>query len=200
MNRTNVADVLRADAFRYTGSAAWRARCGAFLRIPGYRYTWFLRRVAALAPHRTTWAMLPYLVCRCLLHRYRFRYGFDISPTTQIGPGFYLGHFGGVVVSPDAVIGANVNVGHGVTIGATSRGNGKGAPTVQDRVWIGAHAIVVGRITIGHDAMIAPGAFVNRDVPPQALVLGNPGKIVAMTGSAGYINNISPGISGTPLP
>lgn len=190
--RRTVADVLRADAFRYTGRAHWRAQWQTFLRVPGYRYTWFLRWVAALAPRRRTLGLFPYLICRYFLHRYRFRYGFDISPTTRIGPGLYLGHFGGVVVSPEAILGANVNVGHGVTIGATSRGEGKGAPTIQDRVWIGAHAIVVGRITVGHDAMIAPGAFVNHDVPPYSLVLGNPGKVVAATGSAGYVNHLPP--------
>lgn len=187
-----IAELLRADAFRYTGDAGRRAQWNAFLRIPGFRFTWFLRHVAALAPCNRTWAAVPYLFHRFWLNHYRFRYGFDISPRAQIGPGFYLGHFGGVVISPESVIGANVNIGHGVTLGATSRGSNKGAPTIQDRVWIGAHAIVVGRITVGHDAMIAPGAFVNRDVPPHALVLGNPGKVVAMTGSVGYINNVLP--------
>jgi len=123
------------------------------------------------------------------LNHYRFRYGLDISPTTQIGPGLYIGHFGGVVISPHAVLGANVNVNQGVTIGATSRGSRVGAPTIGDRAWIGAHAIVVGKITVGADALIGPGAYVNFDVPEQAVILGNPGKIVAHTGSAGYIHN-----------
>ena len=55
---------------------------------------------------------------------------------------------------------------------------------------MGAHAIVVGKITIGNDALIAPGAYVNFDVPCGSVVLGNPGKIVSQKGSAGYINNI----------
>ena len=125
---------------------------------------------------------------RVLYHHYRFRYGFDISPTARIGPGLYLGHFGGVVVSPRAVLGANVNIAHGVTIGAASRGPRTGAPTLEDRVWVGAHAILVGNITVGHDALIAPGAYVNFDVPPMAVVLGNPGKVVSSEGSIGYVN------------
>jgi serine O-acetyltransferase len=76
-----------------------------------------------------------------------------------------------------------------VTIGATSRGEKKGAPTLEDRVWVGANAIIVGRVRIGREALIAPGAYVNFDVPPGAVVLGNPGKVVSQTGSAGYVNN-----------
>lgn len=129
---------------------------------------------------------------RILYQHYRFKYGFDISPNTRIGPGLFIGHFGGVVISPYAVLGANVNIAQGVTIGAESRGDRKGAPTLEDRVWVGANAIIVGRITIGHDTLIAPGAYVNFDVPPMAIVLGNPGKIVSHSGSVGYVNNILP--------
>jgi len=125
-----------------------------------------------------------------MLHHYRFKYGFDISPTTAIGPGLYIGHFGGVVISPYAVLGSNINIAQGVTIGAASRGARKGAPTLEDRVWVGANAIIVGKVQIGSDALIAPGAYVNFDVPSMAVILGNPGKIVSDSGSKGYVNNL----------
>jgi serine O-acetyltransferase len=54
---------------------------------------------------------------------------------------------------------------------------------------VGANAIIVGKVTIGDDALIAPGAYVNFDVPEKSIVIGNPGKIVSTSGSAGYINN-----------
>jgi serine O-acetyltransferase len=107
-----------------------------------------------------------------------------------IGPGLYLGHFGGVVVSPFAVLGSNVNIAQGVTIGAASRGARKGAPTLGDRVWVGANAVIVGRVTIGEDVLIGPGAYVNFDVPAMSIVIGNPGQIVSHSGSVGYINHV----------
>ncbi len=67
----------------------------------------------------------------------------------------------------------------GRTIGAASRGPRTGAPTLEDRVWVGANAIIVGKVTIGREALIAPGAYVNFDVPPESVVLGNPGKVVS---------------------
>lgn len=129
-----------------------------------------------------------YIYNRLLLNHYRMRYGFDISPNTRIGPGLYLGHFNGVVISPHAILGSNINIAHGVTIGAESRGRRIGAPTLEDRVWVGPHAIIVGNITIGAEAMVGPGAYVNFDVPAKAVVLGNPGKVVSYSGSAGYVN------------
>jgi serine O-acetyltransferase len=181
---------LRADLYRYGAGADKSALVRTLLREPGFRFTWYLRKVAFYSTRKRSVYLFAYLYNRFMLNHYKFRYGFDISPRTAIGPGFYLGHFGGIVISPFAVLGANVNVAKGATIGATSRGSRKGAPTLEDRVWVGANATIVGRITVGHDALIAPGAYVNFDVPSRAVVLGNPGKVVAQTGSEGYINHL----------
>jgi serine O-acetyltransferase len=178
---------LRADVYRYTGKTGKRAFLSAY-REPGFRFTYYLRKVAYYSTKKKSFGIFGYAYNRILYHHYRFKYGFDISPTTNIGPGLFIGHFGGVVISPHAVLGANVNIAQGVTIGATSRGKHVGAPTLEDRVWVGAHAIIVGKITIGREALIAPGAYVNFDVPAEAVVLGNPGQVVSMSGSSGYIN------------
>lgn len=189
---SSLQQVLRADLYRYCGRTDLRAFLTAYLRCPGFRFTYHLRKVAHYSSRKRSAGVLAYAFYRMMLHHYRFRYGFDISPTMSLGPGVYIGHFGGVVISPHARLGRNVNIAHGVTIGATSRGARKGAPTIGDRVWVGAHAIVVGKITIGSDALIAPGAYVNFDVPSGAVVLGNPGKVISMSGSAGYVNSVLP--------
>jgi serine O-acetyltransferase len=186
----SLQNALQADLYRYRGETSRHAWSSAYLREPGFRFTYYLRKVAYLSSRRKSLSVFSYIYNRALLNRYRFKYGFEISPTTSIGPGLYIGHFGGVVISPFAVLGANINIAQGVTIGAASRGARKGAPTLEDRVWVGANAILVGKITIGHDALIAPGAYVNFDVPPMSVILGNPGKVVSMSGSVGYVNNI----------
>ena len=65
-----------------------------------------------------------------------------------------------------------------MTIGFERRGKRMGNPTIGDRVWIGSHAAIVGNVKIGNDVLIAPGAYVNFDVPDNSIVLGNPGKII----------------------
>jgi serine O-acetyltransferase len=182
--------IVRADLYRYRGKADLRSFLSAYVHDPGFRFTYYLRKVAFYGQRKRSIGIFGYIYNRILLNHYRFRYGFDISPTMSLGRGFYLGHFGGIVISPFAVLGNNVNVAQGVTIGAASRGSRVGAPTLEDRVWVGANAIIVGKVTIGREALIAPGAYVNFDVPANAVVLGNPGKVVAETGSAGYVNRV----------
>ena len=185
---TPLWQTLRADLYRYAGATDRRAFVSAYLHEPGFRFVYYLRKVAFYSTKKKSFGIFGYVYNRLLYHHYRFKYGFDISPATSIGPGLYIGHFGGVVISPHAVLGANVNIAQGVTIGATSRGKRLGAPTLEDRVWVGAHAIIVGKVTIGREALIAPGAYVNFDVPAMAVVLGNPGKVVSSAGSQGYVN------------
>lgn len=124
------------------------------------------------------------------LFRLSRKSGIQIRSRTVIGDGFYIGHTGRVIVHPDAVIGRNVNVATGVTIGQENRGDRRGVPTVGDEVWIGTNAVVVGNIRIGNDVLIAPLSFVNFDVPDHSIVIGNPARIIAReNATAGYIEN-----------
>ncbi len=181
---------LRADVFRYRGKFDRQALVAAYLHDPGFRFTYHLRKLAFYGPRKKSLGVFGYIYHRLLVHHYRFKYGFDISPMTIIGPGLYIGHFGGVVISPYAVLGSNVNIAQGVTIGSTSTGPRLGAPTLGDRVWVGTNAVIVGKINIGNDALIGPGAYVYFDVPDRAVVLGNPGIVVANSGSIGYVNRM----------
>ncbi len=114
----------------------------------------------------------------------------QIPSVTEIGEGFYIGHTGRLIINSRAKIGKNCNLATGVTIGATSRGkSGGGTPIIGDEVWIGTNAVVVGKINIGDDVLIAPNAYVNFDVPSHSIVIGNPGQIIPRENATdGYIN------------
>lgn len=101
----------------------------------------------------------------------------SIPPETKIGPGLYIGHLGRIIINENAVIGKNVNLSTGITIGQTNRGSQKGSPIIGDNVWIGTNAVIVGKIKIGDDVLIAPNAYVNMDVPSHSIVIGNPAVI-----------------------
>ncbi|MBQ6614280.1 MAG: serine acetyltransferase [Clostridia bacterium] len=114
----------------------------------------------------------------------------QIPARTRIGEGFYIGHFGRLIIHPDAVIGKNVNVGTGVTIGMEVRGKRKGTPTISDDCWIGTNAVIVGNVKIGTDVLIAPLSFVNFDVPDHSIVVGNPARIISKENATeGYVHN-----------
>lgn len=86
----------------------------------------------------------------------------------EVGKGFYLGHFGMIVINGEVKIGDNCNINQGVTIGAENRRKRKGVPVIGNRVWIGASSVVVGRISIGNNVLIAPLTYVNFDVPDNS--------------------------------
>lgn len=114
----------------------------------------------------------------------------QIPARTSIGEGFYIGHLGRVIIHPDASLGKNINVGTGVTIGTENRGKRKGTPVIGDHCWIGTNAVIVGKVTIGSDVLIAPNTYVNFDVPDHSIVVGSPGTIIPKeNATAEYICN-----------
>lgn len=170
---TTLARLVMADLYRHEGLSGFKGFCGGLLR-PGFRYSLLLR----LMTGRRRSSPLGWLL-RAMKRRYRFKYGYEINPEARIGEGFLLSdHCGPVVIGP-VKIGKLCSVAHNVTIGRTYDGRGEiGRPTLGDRVWVGTGAVLVGRITVGSDVLIAPNALVNFDVPDHSLVIGNPGRIV----------------------
>lgn len=114
---------------------------------------------------------------KIILYRYSRKYGLEIASTAKIGNGLYLGHPYNITVGGDVVIGNNVNLHKGCTIGRENRGKRKGVPVIGNKVSIGINATVVGNVVIGDDVMIAANSFVNFDVPSHSIVIGNPGMI-----------------------
>lgn len=131
------------------------------------------------------------LINRYIFRRIKQKMNIELFGKTDIGYGLYIGHPFGITINDGAKIGNNCNIHRGVLIGQENRGERKGVPTIGNMVWIGINAVIVGKITIGNNVLIAPGAFVNFDVPDNSIVLGNPGKIISkVDATSGYINSI----------
>jgi serine O-acetyltransferase len=181
---------IRADLWRYYGRDDRATFWKAFREIPGFRFSYFLRKCQA-ARNRPRWLRIAStLLYSLLLNHYRYRYGFEIAIESEIGLGLYIGHFGHLTVHPECRLGCNVNLSPGVVIGQSNRGRRQGVPEIGNCVWIGTNAIVVGGIKVGNNVMIAPGAYVNFDVPANSVVMGNPGQIVSHRGTEHYVENI----------
>jgi serine O-acetyltransferase len=130
-----------------------------------------------------------YAIARLWLRRLQVKFGICIPYNTFIGSGLYIGHFGGIVVSSDAIIGKNCNINHGVTIGATYGGKHPGTPVICDNVYIGPGAFVIGGIEIGSHVAIGANTVVNKSVPENAIVVSHPGEIISHKGSGSYVIN-----------
>ncbi len=108
--------------------------------------------------------------------------GICLPRDAEIGGGLYLPSFGAIILGRGS-IGENCTIEQNVTLGIAGRGAERGRPTIGNRVFIGAGAMIVGKVTIGDDAYIFPGSVVTRSVPPRAAVMGYPARIVSHDGS-----------------
>jgi len=175
-------EVIKADLYRYGGLT----KLSKGKKIEGFRYMYYLRK----ASQYKKMSILG-IYYRLIIRKLSYKFGFQIPVTTSIGEGFYIGHFGTIVINGNAKIGKYCNIAHSTTIGQANRGKLKGYPTIGDKVWIGTGSVIVGNIKIGNNVLIAPNSFVNIDVPDNSLVIGNPAKVINKENpTEGYINYI----------
>lgn len=123
-----------------------------------------------------------YKMARLINYWARVLTGADVHPGATVGKGFFIDHATGVVIGETTIIGDDVSIFQGVTLGGVSTSHGKRHPTIGNNVTIGAHATVLGDILIGENSKIGAGSVVVKDVPPNSTVVGIPGKVVKRNG------------------
>lgn len=119
-----------------------------------------------------------YFWARFLSQRAARKTGIEIHPGATIGKGFFIDHGSGVIIGETAIVGDNVTLYQGVTLGGTGKETGKRHPTIGDNVMISAGAKIIGSFTVGENSKIGAGSVVIEEVPPNCTVVGVPGHIV----------------------
>jgi len=111
-------------------------------------------------------------------------WGIELPRSATIGPGLYIGHFGGITIAPGVIIGRNCDISQHVTIGLSGQGEKAGVPTIGDDVYIAPGAQVFGKISVGSNVKIGANAVIYKDIPDNAIVVLDPGfKIVSYKGN-----------------
>ena len=113
--------------------------------------------------------------------------GISLPLECEIGEGLYIGHHGTTILPAHGSLGKNCNLAHSITIGLAGVGSRRGAPQIGNRVFIGTQSVIAGKVQIGDDVMICAGTIVTRSIPPRAVVVGNPGRVVSYEGSFDYV-------------
>ncbi|HAL29440.1 MAG TPA: serine O-acetyltransferase [Coriobacteriia bacterium] len=148
----------------------------ALTNYPGLWAVWWHRVTHRL--HSAGWTWLARRISQCV----RGGTGIEIHPGATIGARFFIDHGMGVVIGETTVIGDDVTIYQGVTLGGTGKEHGKRHPTLEDYVVVGVGATVLGDITIGRATRVGAGAVVVSDVPPHCTVVGVPGRVVVREG------------------
>ena len=155
---------------------AARSRLEVVLTYPGFHAV-MIHRLAHAA-----WARGWHLLGRMLSHLGRFLTGIEIHPGARVGRYLFIDHGMGVVIGETSEIGENVTLLQGVTLGGTSLKREKRHPTLGNNVVVGAGAKIIGAFTIGDNSRIGAGSVVVREVPPNAVVVGVPGRVTYRDG------------------
>jgi serine O-acetyltransferase len=167
--RRDVRTVLERDP-------AARSALEVLLCYPGVHALAF-HRVAHRLWHRG-WPTL----ARFVSHVSRSLTGIEIHPAARLGPGLFIDHGMGVVIGETAEVGENVTLLQGVTLGGTSLRREKRHPTLGSNVVVGAGAKIIGAFRIGDGSRIGAGSVVVREVPPNSVVVGVPGRVTYRDG------------------
>jgi serine O-acetyltransferase len=167
--REDVATVLERDP-------AAKSRLEVFLCYSGLHALWFYRI------NHWLWNRGFCLLGRWLSQFARFLTGIEVHPGARIGRRLFIDHGMGVVIGETAIIGDDVTMYQGVTLGGTGKEHGKRHPTIGDNVVIGGGAKILGNITVGENCRIGAGSVVLRNVPHDSTVVGVPGHIIFRNG------------------
>ena len=155
---------------------AARSVFDVILTYSGLHAIWFHRMAHGLFKRKF------YFLARVISQFSRFLTGIEIHPGAKIGDRFFIDHGSGVVIGETCEIGDNVTLYQGVTLGGTGKEKGKRHPTIEDNVLVASGAKVLGSITIGENSKIGAGSVVLKNVPPNATVVGIPGRVVVKDG------------------
>ena len=178
--------LLLSDLYRIEGGIRlsrllWHVFLGESYKYNFWmRTTLFCRRNAVLR-----YTLFP--VARLVLRHYKYKLGISVPHLTEIGSGFFIGHFVDIVVHAYSRIGRNCNITQGVTLGQGNRGRNKGYPVLGDNVYIGPGAKIVGAVKVGSNVAIGANCVVTKDVPDNAVVAGVPGKVISYGGVTDYV-------------
>ena len=113
--------------------------------------------------------------------------GISIPYSVSIGHSFYIGHFGGIILNANTVLGNNCNISQNVTIGVSGLGEKRGVPIIGNNVYIGANSVVAGKIVIADNVVIGACSLVTIDAKNHDVMLGVPAVVISNKGSEGYI-------------
>jgi serine O-acetyltransferase len=174
---SKLINLIKSDLFRYTKSGSLKSFIKTYSLRGSFRYIFWVRINSIFIKKRSLkYTIFP--ITWVIWRRYSYKYGISIPYKTKIGYGFKINHFGGIIINSNSVIGNNVTICQGVTIGNNEIANDVECPIINDGVYIAPGAKVIGNITIGDNVVIGANSVVVKNVTSNKIVGGIPAKII----------------------
>jgi len=179
--------LYKSDLYRIHGRYSFSLLLKELFFGESYKYIFWMR-TAKFLKSNIFFKYTLFIFARYMMGRYMYKFGIGIPYMTKIGSGFYIGHFSGIFVNSNTIIGKNCNISQGVTLGKANRGKNKGSPIIGDNVYIGPGVKIIGSIRVGNNVSIGANSVVTKDIEDNSVVVGVPAKVISNQGSVGYIN------------
>ena len=157
---------IKSDLYRYAGNTSLKSFLKIYISNRGFNFIVWLR----ICSHGGLWSKFAYPI----FWLKRNKYGIEISPSTKIGYGFYIGHNGPVTINHSAQLGNNVNLSQFTVIGS----NTNNAASIGNNVYIGPNVCIVENVKIGSNVQIGAGSVVTKDIPDNSIAVGNYAKVI----------------------
>lgn len=172
-------ELIFSDLARLTTANKRGSILRCLITNASFKVTFWFRVASWLCGCNSFMASVSLLVVAIIRKHYEYKTGIQLGTGTDIGRGLFFPHFSCIVINGGAIIGDNVTIFQGVTVGSV---RGKGTPVIGDNVVLSAHSQIIGKVRIGNNVMVGAGAVVVNDVPDNAVVIGVPAKVVSYKG------------------
>lgn len=188
MNLKELIEKVRSDLFRIDRSNDYKSLWKALFTNEGFKYVFWFRIYHYTISVKALRYSLRFFV-RVIYRHYTYKLGISIPGKTHIGKGLKINHFSDIVINSECIIGDNLTISNGVTIGRSDRGDREGCPIIGNGIYIGPGAKVFGNITIGNNVAIGANAVVTKDIEDNGVAVGIPAKVVSYKGAVEYVKN-----------
>lgn len=181
-------EYIKKDLYRYTAKVSIANFFKAYFKYEGFRFTVWLRICSFLRVKKITkYTIFP--ISLFFYKRYKYKYGFDIPYSSEIGPGLLIFHINGIVFSAKSA-GKNLTLSQCTTVGMTIKNGIKQYPILRDNVYMAPGSKIIGGVVIGNNVAIGSNCVVNKNIEDNSVVVGIPGKVISHNGASDYINNV----------
>ncbi len=169
MKLKELKKIIKEDFYSYNSN---NSQFILYLKNPGFKITVWMRICKYLSLKKMFFFI--YLLSRLKYRKLQVKYGIQIDYRLDVGGGFNIHHYGGIVINRDCKIGKNFSIRHNITIGNTD----KGTPVIGNNVYIGPNSVLIGNISIGDNCIIGAGSVVTKSFANNCIIAGNPAKIL----------------------
>lgn len=186
MIKYNLRELISGDLYRYSGKIGLVSFVKTYFFSSGFRFSVWLRICYILRQYKLVkYSIFP--LCKYFYDHYKYKYGYDIPYSIEIGPGLLLYHFGGVVFDPQRC-GKNATISHCTTVGMTIKNGKKCYPILGDNIYMAPGSKIIGDVKVANNTAIGSNAVLTKSTVENDVVVGIPGRIISQKGSFEYIN------------